>query len=147
MNDIAILLDKLKNNGLKNTKHRIEILKMLDKTDIPVSADKIYAKLKKTDILISLSTVYRTLETLIEKELVMKVQFESETKALYEMNKETHHHFFVCVGCNKIFPLKECPIHEHDFEVEDSEDFEVIGHKLELYGYCKECQKKRVHLT
>jgi len=142
MTDLAMIMEKLKNSGLKNTKHRLELMKLLHTSAVPLSADSLYAKMKKTDILISLSTVYRALETLIEKDLVSKIQLDSESKALYEFNRQTHHHFLICIGCNKIFTLKDCPIHEHDFDSEEHHGFQIIGHKLELYGYCEECQKK-----
>ncbi len=142
MSDLTTWIKTLKEVGLKNTKHRIEILRILEKAGTPVSADQMYARLKKTDILISLSTVYRTLETLIEKELVSKVQFDSESKALYEINQETHHHHFICLACNKIFTLEHCPVHEADFDLKELDGFNIIGHKLEFFGYCKACEKK-----
>lgn len=139
------LIETLKDVGLKNTKHRIAILEMLTDAKAPVSADTMFSKLKKTDILISLSTVYRTLDTLMEKDLVSKVQLESESKALYELNKETHHHHFVCIACNKIFTLEHCPVEKMELKNSYLDGFEIVGHKLEFYGYCKSCQKKRVH--
>lgn len=143
MKDLTTWTSKLKDLGLKTTKHRIAILKLLENAKSPLSADSMYDEMKKTDILISLSTVYRALETLVENELVSKVQFENETKALYEINKASHHHHFICLGCNKIITLDECPV--KDIEEKVSGDFEIIGHKLEFYGYCKDCQKRGYH--
>ncbi len=145
----AILLDdqqdflvKLKASGLKNTKHRIKILEILSESARPISADDIYAKLKDLDNMISLSTVYRSLEALATKDLVNKVSFENETKTTYEINRLVHHHFLVCIGCNKIITMDDCPIHEYEEEVSRTLGFHVVGHKLELYGYCPECAKK-----
>ena len=133
---------KLKDLGIKTTKHRIEIIRILEHTHQPISADTIYEQMKTTDILISLSTVYRTLDTLIENGLIRKIQFDNESKSLYEINHEKHQHHFVCIGCNKIITLKECPIKEIVGEFDELNHLQIVGHKLEFYGYCEECQRK-----
>lgn len=143
MDDQFDFLVKLKASGLKNTRHRIRILEILSASDRPISADDIYARLKELDNMISLSTVYRSLEALAAKDLVNKVTFENETKTTFEINRLVHHHFLVCIGCNKVITVDDCPIHEYEEEVSKSLGFHVVGHKLELYGYCPECAKKR----
>jgi len=146
----AILLEerqdffvKLKASGLKNTKHRIKLLEILDSSSQPISADEIYAKIRVYDDRISLSTVYRSLEALAKNDLVNKVMFENDTRTSFEINRLVHHHFLICTDCNKIITVDDCPIHEYEEEVSHSRGFYVIGHKLELYGYCSHCAKKR----
>ena len=44
--------------------------------------------------------------------------------------------------CHKRIPLPSCPFAHVHLE-QDTGDFTVTGHKLELYGYCKKCQEAR----
>jgi len=149
----AILLEehqeylvKLRQTGLKNTRHRIKMLEILDNSPQPISADDIFVRLKEQDDRISLSTVYRSLEALVRNELVNKVSFDNDNRTTFELNRLQHHHFLVCIGCNKIITVEDCPIHEYEEEVSRTRGFEVIGHKLELYGYCSDCAPKH-HFT
>lgn len=111
-----------------------------------MSADDLYDKIRKSDLLLSISTVYRTLETLLEKGVVNKLTFESENKTKYEINREGHHHYFVCLSCNKVIPLKHCPVEEALDHVDSEEEFEIVSHRLEYYGYCGQCKMKK-HLS
>ncbi|MBN2503815.1 MAG: transcriptional repressor [Bacilli bacterium] len=145
MEDLQDILVRLKSTGIKNTKHRIRILEFLNQSHQPRSADEIYESLRQEDSSISLSTVYRAMDILVANELVNKVNFENGTKTSFEINRHIHHHFVVCLGCNKVFSIEGCPIHEYEHELEKKTGFKVVGHKLELYGYCKACQRQQKH--
>lgn len=137
------LTTTIRSSGLKNTKHRIRMLEILERSSQPISADRIYARLKEMFGRISLSTVYRSLEALVKNGIVNKISFENNPRTAFEMNRRIHHHFLVCLGCEKIVTLDDCPIKDYERELSESRGFEVIGHKLEIYGYCPDCAKKQ----
>ena len=58
----------------------------------------------------------------------------------YEWKKGGHTHYAICLGCHKKVALQACPF-EHLHMDTDTGDFVVTGHKLELYGYCGDCEK------
>lgn len=134
--------DRLKECGLKKTKHRVAVLGILSCSEIPVSADQIYIKLRSQEVAINLSTVYRTLETLKEKGLLIKYSGLNDNHALYEYNRLEHKHFLICKGCNKILSIVHCPLKEYEKTLEKETDFIITGHKLDMYGYCTECRNK-----
>jgi len=137
------IFDLLKFNKLKRTAHRVEILSILDQSVQPIPADDIYAMLKKNNHTISFSTIYRTLDTLVGNSLITRIVIENDSRSLYEINRQAHHHFLICLGCTKILTLEECPLpDEFESKIELASQFKIVGHKLELYGYCKECQNK-----
>jgi len=127
---------------LKVTNHRVRILEFLEKAQTPMAVDSIFDQLKSKDKPISLSTIYRVLDALIEKDLVKKIVFENDTKTMYEFNRQIHHHFLICLGCNRVINVESCPIHDYEAYITTQMNFHVVGHKLEFYGYCEECQKK-----
>lgn len=132
----------LKESGLKNTKHRINILEILKCVDQPITAENIYQKLLNEKCSINLSTVYRTLETLFDKELILKHSVLNENRILFEYNNKVHKHYIVCKCCKRMFAIENCPLREYEKLLELETGFMIIGHKLSIYGYCPECQKK-----
>lgn len=131
----------LKSSGLKNTKQRLALLDILQQSDQPISAEQVYLKLKEKNISIHLSTVYRTLETLAAKNLINKLNLSCNSVALFEYNRMDHRHYLVCMGCNKILPIEHCPLVDYEKTLAKNTKFDVIGHKLDIYGYCPKCKK------
>jgi Fur family ferric uptake transcriptional regulator len=134
--------DSLKQSGLKNTKHRIAILEILNQSEQPISAEQVYFELKEKNISINLSIVYRTLEILTDKSLLLKINIANESRALFEYNRMVHKHYLVCIGCKKMLTINKCPLEDYEKVLEKETDFVIFGHKLDIYGYCPECQKK-----
>jgi len=143
MSEILTHKEALKHSGLKNTKHRNSILDLFEKKTQPLTADQIYLDLvnQKTDI--NLSTIYRILNTLVEKELVVKTRMINDTKTFYELNNSDHTHHLVCVECKKITTVDECPFEEYEKKLKEKEGFNILGHKLEIYGVCHSCMEKK----
>lgn len=89
----------------------------------------------------AVSTVYRILAAFEEKGLVEKSTWMEDGTAVYSLNRGGHTHYAVCLKCRSRIPLQNCPFSHIHLE-EGMEDFTVTGHKLELYGYCRDCREK-----
>jgi len=131
--------DILKREGMKSTRHRNAILLLLEQTEHPMTAEELYISLKEKTATINLSTVYRTLDTFVSKNLVIKSTMD-DAKARYELNHHEHKHHLFCVGCHKVISIEDCPMEELQEIIKKKMDFEVTGHKLEIYGYCHNCK-------
>ena len=119
--------------GLKWTKQRKDVYDVLWEATEPLSAVQIYNHI---------------LTAFEEKDFVTKTNWMGDGTLVYELNKGGHTHYAVCLSCHKRIPLHVCPLarmhmHTHtegeEQELEES-GFEITGHKLELYGYCKSCK-------
>lgn len=135
----------LKQCGLKNTKHRADVLKALELSSQPVSAEQIYLSLQEKNGDISLSTVYRILELLVSKEIVLKMNSLEGDRALFELNRMVHRHYLVCLGCHKMLPIDDCPLDEYEKQLPCKNGFYATGHSLEIYGYCSDCYRKKTN--
>lgn len=138
------VIARIQNAGMKNTKYRVNILELMEKNHQLMSAQEIYQKLVAKKMRINLSTVYRSLDALVENKLLNRVTIEKEKQALYEYNRDEHHHFLICNGCNKIIPIYNCPLEDYAEEVQKETGFKVTGHRIEFYGLCEDCQKQSV---
>jgi len=128
--------------NVKRTKQRESVFAVLQNAEKPLSAMEICAAIDKLDgdVHAWLSTVYRVLELFVEKDFVIKTSLMNSDMALYELNRFQHKHYAVCVNCHKIIALDNCPMEHFTPQLEEGA-FQVIGHKLEVFGYCKVCRK------
>ena len=126
--------------GLKRTKTRESVLSVLEGSHSPLSAIEIFSEIENKGESIWLSTVYRVLDAFVEKGLVAKTAVLDNEIILYDLNRSGHKHYAVCIGCHKIITMTNCPM--DDFKPKfKNEDIEITGHKVEIYGYCKECKQ------
>ena len=134
--------DLLEKYNLKKTKPRIAILNVLEKAQLPLTADEVFFALKSKDI--NLSTVYRTLNTFVKSGLAKKeVNKEKENIFLLMHDEHDDHHVLVCVKCHKVVPLKGCPYHEANEAIETETGFVIEDHNTEIYGVCPDCNKQK----
>ena len=131
----------LKDFGLKSTKSLEQILKILDSSKEPLTAEEIYNLLN--DKSINLSTVYRTLTSFSDESIIYK-EIDNDGKALYMIIKDKHKHVLVCTKCGMHIYLKDCPYKEANLKILNDNEFLVESHNIEIYGLCKKCQKKGV---
>ena len=126
-------------DGLKRTKQRELVFSVLSSAEVPLSAADINITLLRNNTPVWLSTIYRILEQLVERGAAAEVMGGDMT--LYELNTHTHRHFAVCMDCNKVLPMKNCPLGELE-NMLDEPGFRITGHNVEIFGYCAQCAPK-----
>lgn len=85
--------NKITSKGLKATVQRIYVYDALLNTREHPTAEEIYKAVSQKLPSVSLSTIYNTLETLLNHNLIAKVQSENGI-ARYDAYVETHHHIY-----------------------------------------------------
>lgn len=128
-------------SGLKRTRPRECVLSVLEKAEKPLSALEICSEIERSGGSAWLSTVYRVLELFEKKGMVVKIAILNGETALYELNRFEHRHYAVCLSCHKIVAMDNCPMERFMPNIQDA-GFRVLGHNLEIYGYCKDCDPK-----
>jgi Fur family ferric uptake transcriptional regulator len=127
--------------GKKATPQRKAILTALSQQDKPATVDEIFIEVREHQKT-SLSTVYRNLELLFSQGLINKQGFPGE-KARYSLKRDTHEHTLVCIDCRKIVAITGCPLESYAVEIGLRENFVVLDHRMEMYGYCQKCSQIR----
>jgi Fe2+ or Zn2+ uptake regulation protein len=139
---VKILNKEFGMENRRNTKQKQLILNILKEADRPVSANEIYSKVVKELPKIAKSTIYRNIDALFNQNLIDKYHLnDNEVFYLIKEDRNEHRHFVICDGCQKIFDLPSCPIHEIETEME-KEGFIVKDHQIQINGICKECAKQ-----
>ena len=127
----------LKDNAIKITPQRLEILRYMDEHHTHPTADNIYSALKTKSPSLSKTTVYNSLETLKKHRLIQSITI-SGSESRYDIFKGLHHHF-LCESCGTIIDIEiACP---------NVNKIVKGGHHVdEVHGYfkgiCKTCMKK-----
>ena len=118
----------LKENGLKKTKQRVERLNIIIELDLDATIKNILSKTK-----IDKSTVYRTIETLLNNNVIeTSINHKNE---LYYLLKE-HKHYIKCIKCHEKKEINICPV-----DSIESNGFKIISHQIEIDGICSKCNK------
>ena len=130
-------------SGMKWTKQRKAVYKVLWETQEPLNAIKIYNLVEQQAAgeEYAMSTIYRILSAFEEQGLVEKEAAMEDGTIYYSLCRGEHTHYAVCLECHKRIPLQSCPFAHIHLE-QETEDFVITNHKLELYGYCKNCRKE-----
>jgi Fur family ferric uptake transcriptional regulator len=144
------LQEKLEGQNIRLTRRRKAILKTLEQDpDNHLSAEEIYLKIKQTDNNIGLATVYRTLDLFAEAGIIHVLDFGDGCRRFELISDGTphYHHHLLCLGCGKITEFAQDLLEDLEHQVEEKTGFSITNHSLRFYGYCHECQEKRVAIS
>jgi len=127
----------LKENSLKSTFQRINILNIIDEQGHS-SIDDIYEEIIKLHPSISLATIYKNILLMVEKSVVVEVPIAGK-KSKYELAKEDHIHL-VCTECGLVED-KPCLTNSSELfkQLSLNDNFKLRRREVNLYGVCQEC--------
>jgi len=90
----ARALDRLKSAGLRPTRQRLALAKLLfDNGDRHVTAERLHEEALAASMGVSLATVYNTLHQFTAAGMLREVVVESG-RAYFDTNTSDHHHFY-----------------------------------------------------
>jgi len=137
------VLGLLKENKVKLTNERREIISVLENTKFPLSPNDIFLRITPKLPKANLTTVYRNLEMLEGLNLVKRLAF-NKTNFSYELvNDRLHHHHVICKNCGRVEDLENVS-EKFVKEVASQTKFKIADHNLEFFGLCESCQKELV---
>ena len=128
--------------GVKLTEQRKIIAKIISESkeaygesDHP-DVDELYKRVSEIDSKISIATVYRTVKLFEEAGILTKHDFKGG-KARYEAIVESHHDHLIDVKTGEIIEFVDEEIEKLQEKVAKKYGYELVDHKLELYGIKK----------
>ncbi len=122
--------------GVKLTDQRRIIAKVMSRSDDHPDVDELYKRVSKIDSRISIATVYRTVKLFEESGILAKHEFKGG-KARYEELNESHHDHLIDVKTGEIIEFVDDEIEKLQKKVAKKYGYELVDHKLELYGVKK----------
>ena len=128
--------EKCKAKGVKLTEQRRIIAKVMSEANDHPDVDELYNRVSQIDSKISIATVYRTVKLFEESGILAKHDFKGG-KARYEELNESHHDHLIDVKTGEIIEFVDEEIEKLQKKVAEKYGYELVDHKLELYGVKK----------
>jgi len=122
--------------GVKLTDQRKIIARVMSVSQDHPDVDELYNRVSKIDSKISIATVYRTVKLFEEAGILTKHDFKGG-KARYEELNESHHDHLIDIKTGEIIEFVNYEIEKLQKKVAEKYGYELVDHKLELYGVKK----------
>ena len=122
--------------GVKLTDQRRIIAKVMSEANDHPDVDELYNRVSKIDSKISIATVYRTVRLFEELGILAKHEFKGG-KARYEQLSESHHDHLIDIKSGEIIEFVDQEIEKLQKKVAEKYGYDLVDHKLELYGVKK----------
>ena len=142
----AALLERfrrfLRDHGQPVTRPRDRVAEVVLGSEDHLSVDQIHRALRDQGEAVGLATIYRTLDLLAKSGLVRAHDFGQGFRRYEPMPARTHHHHLVCVRCDKVEEFGHERLERILPIIADEHGFQPERHRLEIYGVCRECQRR-----
>ena len=122
--------------GMRMTEQRRVIARVLsDASDHP-DAEELYRRASAIDPHISIATVYRTVKLFEDAGILERHDFR-DGRSRYEEISESHHDHLIDIQTGKVVEFRNDEIERLQRRVAEELGFELVDHRLELYGVPK----------
>ena len=122
--------------GVKLTDQRKIIARVMSEANNHPDVNELYTRVSKIDSKISIATVYRTVKLFEESGILTKHEFKGG-KARYEELNESHHDHLIDIKSGEIIEFVDQEIENLQKKVAEKYGYDLVDHKLELYGVKK----------
>jgi Fur family ferric uptake transcriptional regulator len=140
-NEISILRDYIKQNKLRWTQQRIQVLQGFLNTDGHVCIEELHKNIRNEGHPIGIATIYRTMLLIVECGLAREFISANGTIFFEKLYGQGHHDHLICTVCRKIVEFNHPLIEKYQLEVCRKFNFAMDSHRMNLYGECQACQK------
>jgi Fur family ferric uptake transcriptional regulator len=127
------MADRCEAQGLRMTDQRRVIAEVLDACDDHPDVEELHRRATARDPAISIATVYRTVKLFEEHGILERLDFR-DGRARYEDADRDHHDHLIDVVSGAVIEFVDREIEALQRRVADRYGYELVGHRLELYG-------------
>jgi len=120
----------------RKTQQRLAILSVLSTAMGPMTISEIHQEAQRGSPGLGIATVYRTVRSMLDQGSIQQIAIPGQLPR-YEDADRSHHHFFQCRTCSRVYEIHDCPTDLHRM-IPDG--FELEEHEVFLFGRCKNCR-------
>ena len=126
------LLTRCLAKNIRMTSQRQIIIQVIEESDDHPDVDQLYLRSVELDNTISIATVYRTVKLLEEAGLIERLEF-GDGRSRYEEARE-HHEHLVDIETGEVHEFYNEELETLKTEIAREMGYDLIDHRLELYG-------------
>jgi Fur family peroxide stress response transcriptional regulator len=135
------MIAKLREHDFRITPQRLAVLKVLAASQGHPSVEGIYKAVREEFPTTSIATVYKTVNLLKQIDQVLELGFPDGSNR-YDGNKPFPHPHVICLRCQKVLDPELGSLQDMTSEVGEETGFEILTHRLDFFGLCRECRNK-----
>jgi len=132
MADMTRLEQLCEDKGLKMTEQRRVIARVISDAEDHPDVETVYRRATEVDPRISIATVYRSLKLFEDANVLVRHDF-GEGRARYEETGE-HHEHLIDIETGEVLEFFNAELEAMKEKVARELGYELIDHRLELYG-------------
>jgi Fe2+ or Zn2+ uptake regulation protein len=135
MTDLQAALSSIEEMGYRLTPPRLAVVAAVAARNAPFTIEDISQSLPD----VGRATVFRTVKLLLEIDFVCRVLLD-DGATRYRVSRRGHHHHLICTRCGAVQDFTECGVGDLAALLGARTEYEIEGHRLEVYGRCSECR-------
>lgn len=132
------LKSKLDQQGALVTQQRTAVYEYLHRAEHHPTAEDVFLAVKPQLPKISLATVYKNLEALVACGAASKLTY-GDAAARYDIRTD-HHYHARCLQCGRLADVEPAAQAALADDIQAPNGFRVEDYRVELLGYCRQCQ-------
>jgi Fur family peroxide stress response transcriptional regulator len=133
------MLVKLRDRRFRVTPQRLAVLEVIAASEDHPSVEMIYEQVRARFPTTSLATVYKTVGLLKDLQEVLELGFPDRGNR-YDGHKPYPHPHLVCTRCGTIIDPDLSSLRDLTQEVAAETGFQILTHRLDFFGICRNCQ-------
>ena len=122
--------------GLRMTDQRRVIARVLSEAIDHPDAEELYRRASAIDPHISIATVYRTVKLFEDAGILERHDFR-DGRSRYEEVPDSHHDHLIDIQSGRVVEFRNEEIEKLQRAIAEELGFELVDHRLELYGVPK----------
>ena len=130
---LETISERCKKVGIRLTGQRRLIIKVLEVSKDHPDVETLFERANKIDSKVSIATVYRTVKVLKNAGILEKLEF-NDGRSRFEDAVRKHHDHLIDLDTGKVIEFIDEEIEHIQKKIASKLGYELIGHKLELYG-------------
>lgn len=139
--DHKALISRARRHGIRMTRQRKAILRVLCELDGHATAEEIHRRTIQYHEHVDLSTAYRTLDRLRDLRIVTRTDM-GQGRALYEVLANNSHHHLVCECCGEVRDLDEVYLVPVAWVIQQDLHFRPLLEHMAIFGLCEQCDEE-----
>lgn len=138
---IAVAFKDLSRRSTRPRQVLAEKLTVLARDGRSFTADDLWQEARSEDAKIGRATVFRSIEQLVGRELLARIDFPDGKRRYFVCGESYHHHHLACTQCHRITKFDYCLPPEVISAIGTQERFSIEDHSLTLFGRCESCRR------
>ncbi|HSM96512.1 MAG TPA: Fur family transcriptional regulator [Rhizomicrobium sp.] len=130
--------------GLRMTEQRRVIARVLSEAEDHPDAEELYRRASAIDPHISIATVYRTVKLFEDAGILERHDFR-DGRSRYEEVPDAHHDHLIDLQTGRVIEFRNEDIERLQRMIAEELGFELVDHRLELYGVPRGGKKPTGH--